>query len=151
MPAAVQCSVSLACKPGSAELCTATSALAALNSFLQLLPACRLRELAASESSGCCASTEYCYITNAMPCWPIPSNPLTVLSSLAAGCLQDPNVSSAWHVPSAILAQVQRLLKPGEDEIAQVSQVDSWSWCQLLSAQEPGCFCVNHLLLHRQC
>ena len=70
----------------------------------------------------------------------------STLTPLAAGCLQDPNVSSAWHVPSAILAQVQRLLKPGEDEIAQVSQVDSWSSCQFLCVHGPGC--TSHLFLH---
>eukprot|EP00891_Asterochloris_glomerata_P004830 jgi/Astpho2/4830/e_gw1.00068.1.1_t len=60
----------------------------------------------------------------------------------------DPNVSSAWHVPSAILAQVQRLLKPGEDEIAQhyavktleniASQGGDWA-ARLASAEAAAC------------
>ena len=87
------------------------------------------------------------------PCRAGPCHQLLLLSStltpMAAGCVQDPNVSSAWHVPSAILAQVQRLLKPGEDEIAQVSQVDSRSRCQLLRVGEPTFLCTKYLLAHK--
>ena len=36
--------------------------------------------------------------------------------------LQDTSQTSQWHVPANTIVQVGRLLKPGEDEIAQVSQ-----------------------------
>lgn len=34
--------------------------------------------------------------------------------------LQDTSQTSQWHVPANTIIQVGRLLKPGEDEIAQV-------------------------------
>ena len=36
--------------------------------------------------------------------------------------LQDTSQTSQWHVPANTIIQVGRLLKPGEDEIAQVIQ-----------------------------
>ena len=45
---------------------------------------------------------------------------LDVGSSVMAVPLQDASQISQWQVPTNTIVQVGRLLKPGEDEIAQV-------------------------------